>query len=85
MCARIVWPFSSSTEKVVLGKICLIVPNNSNGGSLLSSTLTGDGLFGRFPEIFRLRMVHRFLDVGACSMARREGRRQTERWVRGGR
>ena len=29
MCARIVWPFSSSTAKVVLGKTCLIVPKSS--------------------------------------------------------
>ena len=40
MWAKIVWPFSSSTENVVLGKICLIVPKTSRGASLGASVLT---------------------------------------------
>jgi hypothetical protein len=37
MCARITWPLSSSTENVVLGNTCLMLPNTSSAASLLSS------------------------------------------------
>ena len=33
-CARMTWPLSSSTENVVLGKTCLMLPNTSSGASL---------------------------------------------------
>ena len=39
MCARITWPLSSSTENVVLGNTCLMLPNTSSGASLLSSEI----------------------------------------------
>jgi hypothetical protein len=41
MWAKTVCPFSSSTEKVVLGKTCLIVPKSSNGASLFEVSTEG--------------------------------------------
>ncbi len=38
MCARITWPLSSSTEKVVLGNTCLMLPKTSSGASRVSCT-----------------------------------------------
>src|SRR5579883_2309287 len=37
MCARMTWPLSSSTENVVLGNTCLMLPYTSSGASLVSS------------------------------------------------
>jgi hypothetical protein len=43
MCAKTTWPLSSSTENVVLGKTCLMLPNASSGASLTLSELLGLG------------------------------------------
>ena len=56
MCARTTWPLSSSTEKVVLGKTCLMLPKTSIGASF---TFAGtSGLGGRGP-LFFLRVLLR--------------------------
>jgi hypothetical protein len=55
MCARTTWPLSSSTEKVALGKTCLILPITSSGASL--TFCAGFAAFGRRARVlfFRLR------------------------------
>jgi len=59
MCARITCPLSSSTENVVLGKTCLMLPNTSSGASLVFEGTLGLAGRGPFPRVLlRIAIGH---------------------------
>lgn len=85
ICASTTWPLSSSTEKVVLGKTCLILPNTSSGASFVfweALVLEGRGLDLRFRV--RVAIVDTPVIYGNCfrrALRHAEGPRRFGAWA----
>jgi hypothetical protein len=85
ICASTTWPLSSSTEKVVLGKTCLILPNTSSGASFVfweALVLEGRGLDLRFRV--RVAIVDTPVIYGNCfrrTLRHAEGPRRFGAWA----